>query len=303
MINVMYHYVRPDDSTFPFFNNLGVDVFCKQLDFFNKEYGFLSKDEYMNSIREGRNVEGVVLTFDDGFRDHYQYVLPELEKRGLWGIFYIATGIYGGKKKQLLDVHRVHFLRGRYGAKKILEELESLITDEMIDRGNIEKFRKNIYTSNLYKDEEKRLRELLNYLIKYRYRNEILDKLMLKFFDEEKLYEEAYLHKNELISLVEHGNIVGSHTYSHKVLSRLTYKEQFDEIKRSFDDLDFLVEQNYKSFCYPHGYKGTYDNRTIEILKELEVDDACVFDNKVHNNPNSKFEISRIDCNNFINLL
>ena len=86
MINVMYHYVRPDSDILPFFNNLTVDTFCKQLDFFDRTYGFLSKDEYINSIQEGRAAEGVVLTFDDGFRDHYQYVLPELKKRGLWGV-------------------------------------------------------------------------------------------------------------------------------------------------------------------------------------------------------------------------
>lgn len=303
MINVMYHYVRPDDSNFPFFNNLNIDTFRRQLDFFDKEYGFLSKDRYINSIKEGRDVEGVVLTFDDGFRDHYQYVLPELKKRELWGIFYITTGIYEKQEKSLLDVHRVHFLKGKYGAKKILEELNYLISDKMINKKNVAKFKKNIYLSDSYNNEEKRLKELLNYSIKYQYRREILDKLMLEFFDEEEMYDEVYLRQEEVASLAKYGNIVGSHTHSHKVLSRLTYEEQFDEVNRSFNYLESLVGKNsYRSFCYPHGYKGTYDDRTIEILKKLKVDDACIFDNKIYNDFNNRFEISRIDCNNFLNL-
>ena len=303
MINVMYHYVRPDDSNFPFFNNLNIDTFRRQLDFFDKEYGFLSKDRYINSIKEGRDVEGVVLTFDDGFRDHYQYVLPELKKRELWGIFYITTGIYEKQEKSLLDVHRVHFLKGKYGAKKILEELNYLISDKMINKKNVAKFKKNIYLSDSYNNEEKRLKELLNYSIKYQYRREILDKLMLEFFDEEEMYDKVYLRQEEVVSLAKYGNIVGSHTHSHKVLSRLTYEEQFDEVNRSFNYLESLVGKNsYRSFCYPHGYKGTYDDRTIEILKKLKVDDACIFDNKIYNDFNNRFEISRIDCNNFLNL-
>ena len=303
MINVMYHYVSPDDSNLPFFNNLNIDTFRRQLDFFDKEYGFLSKDRYINSIKEGRDVEGVVLTFDDGFRDHYQYVLPELKKRELWGIFYITTGIYEKQEKSLLDVHRVHFLKGKYGAKKILEELNYLISDKMINKKNVAKFKKNIYLSDSYNNEEKRLKELLNYSIKYQYRREILDKLMLEFFDEEEMYDKVYLRQEEVVSLAKYGNIVGSHTHSHKVLSRLTYEEQFDEVNRSFNYLESLVGKNsYRSFCYPHGYKGTYDDRTIEILKKLKVDDACIFDNKIYNDFNNRFEISRIDCNNFLNL-
>ena len=275
MINVMYHYVSPDDSNLPFFNNLNIDTFRRQLDFFDKEYGFLSKDRYINSIKEGRDVEGVVLTFDDGFRDHYQYVLPELKKRELWGIFYITTGIYEKQEKSLLDVHRVHFLKGKYGAKKILEELNYLISDKMINKKNVAKFKKNIYLSDSYNNEEKRLKELLNYSIKYQYRREILDKLMLEFFDEEEMYDKVYLRQEEVVSLAKYGNIVGSHTHSHKVLSRLTYEEQFDEVNRSFNYLESLVGKNsYRSFCYPHGYKGTYDDRTIEIIKKLKVDDA-----------------------------
>lgn len=35
---------------------------------------------------------GVVLTFDDGFRDFYDVVLPELVRTGLPGLLYLATG-------------------------------------------------------------------------------------------------------------------------------------------------------------------------------------------------------------------
>ena len=298
MINIMYHYVRPDSDTYPNFNSLSVDIFKKQLDFFEKRYGFLSKDEYQTAIKEGKNPKGAVLTFDDGFRDHVDYVLPELRKRGLWGVFYIPTGVY--QKNELLGVHRVHYLKGKYGSKLILNEALKIIDDSMLDHNTISDFDKEIYTGLNYKEDERQLRRLLNYYVSYEYRDEILNNLMKKFFNEKELFKEVYLPVDDIKNLVQNGNIVGSHTVSHKVLSRLSYQDQYNEIRNSFDFIHSVIMQDYKSFCYPYGYRSSYNNDTLKILSELNVDDACVFDNKIQNNKIRKYELSRIDCNQFL---
>jgi peptidoglycan/xylan/chitin deacetylase (PgdA/CDA1 family) len=298
MINIMYHYVRPDNSEYPYFNNLNIEIFKNQLDYFEKKYGFLSQEKYKNAIKNKININGAILTFDDGFKDHYSYVMPELKKRGLWGIFYISTGIY--KEKKLLGVHRVHYLKGKYGAGKILDELVNEVKDYMLDHDTINEFDKEIYIHSSYENDEKQLRRLLNYYIKYEYRDTILDTLMDKFFDKKELFKNVYLSKKEIIELQNNGNIIGSHTISHPVLSRLTYAEQYNELSESFNFLDKIVKQNYKSFCYPYGYNSSYNQDTLNILKKLNVDDACIFDNKIQDNDIKQYEISRIDCNQFM---
>jgi len=297
MINIMYHYVRPISDEYPFLNSLNLESFKRQLDFFQSEYGFLSKEEYLYSVKNNKNIDGAVLTFDDGLKDHYQYVLPELKKRKLWGLFFIPTGVYSNR--QLLGVHRVHFLQGKYGADKILEELSRLIDEHMIDHFEFEKFRNIIYSSHSYKDNEKTLKGLLNYYIKYEFRETLLDKLMLKFFNEDKLFDDVYLSQDDIVNLQSDGNIIGSHTVSHKVLSRLSYSEQFQEIKQSFDFLEGIIRQGHRSFCYPYGYPGSYNQDTLDILKKLNVNDACIFDNKVQSDNFNSLELSRVDCNRF----
>ena len=79
----MYHYVRPFDYAYPYLNSLDLNVFKRQLDYFERKYGFLSQQEYKDAVSEGENPTGVVLTFDDGLKDHVRYVAPELKKRGL----------------------------------------------------------------------------------------------------------------------------------------------------------------------------------------------------------------------------
>lgn len=300
MINVMYHYVRPDNKEYPYFNHLNLDIFERQLDFFEKKYGFISKNEYMNAIKSGTNIKGVVLSFDDGFKDHYKNVMNILEERGLWALFYISTSVYSSKK--LLGVHRIHYLNGKYGARRILKECEPFIENFMLDEENIKEYDTQIYTYFNYDKESKYLRRLFNYLIKYEYRDIVLDNLMNKLFDEDILFNEVYLTKDEIKQLHQKGNIIGSHSETHKVLSRLSFDEQYDEIKNSFDYLNNIIPLDYKSFCYPYGYSTSYNKDTLEILKMLNIDDAVLFDNKVQLDEIKKYELSRIDCNNFMDV-
>ena len=48
------------------------------------------------------------LTFDDGFKDHFKYVMPELLKRNIQGSFFPPS--MAVKNQELLDVHAIHFI-------------------------------------------------------------------------------------------------------------------------------------------------------------------------------------------------
>ena len=301
MKNIMYHYIRPNHSEYSYFNNLEVDTFRRQLDFFEKEFGFIKKEDYIQAIKSKRNIDGVVLSFDDGFKDHYLYAAAELNERGLWGSFYIPTGIYHNTDK-LLGVHRVHYLNGKYGATKILQDAISLIDESMLEIKKINEFDKDIYQFTEYAEDAKELRRLFNYFLKYEYRDIILDKLMLKYFDESELHNNVYLSTSDIKEMNDAGHIIGSHTISHPVLSRLNYKEQMKEIQDSFSFLSEICNIKFKSFCYPYGYKSSYNDITLRVLSELDIDEAVVFDNKAQGPIDDKYQLSRIDCNQFMEI-
>ena len=65
---VMYHYVRFGSENFPYFRYLHFHNFCRQLDHFEKIYGFVSKEDFLESVEKRENLtgRGVILTFDDG---------------------------------------------------------------------------------------------------------------------------------------------------------------------------------------------------------------------------------------------
>lgn len=298
---VMYHYVRPPLKEFPYFNSLSVETFKKQLDFFEKKFGFISQEDFLQSISSKKNIKGAVLTFDDGFQDHYEFVAPELKRRGLWGIFYISTGVYTSNKKKLLGVHRVHHLKGKFGAALILKDALKLLDEKHLDRSKIAEFDKEIYQhQNGITKEEKLLKRMFNYYISYEFRDIILDSLMDKYFDESDLFRKVYLSEREILSIAEAGNLIGSHTVNHPVLSRLSYIDQKNEIANSFDFIESLVGKTPRCFCYPYGYSSSYNLDTLSILHQLNVHNAVIFDNMEQTDGIKPLELSRIDCNQFL---
>ena len=125
---IMYHYVREYDDLLPNFRFLDFRNFGKQLDFFERNFGFVEKEEWDEALTSGLNetVSGkVILTFDDAMSCHYDYVFPELEKRNLWGIFYVPSLPYVENK--ILDVHRIHLLCGAYDGRDILNILLNIV--------------------------------------------------------------------------------------------------------------------------------------------------------------------------------
>lgn len=99
---LMYHGVRPIDfkTTNAFVSALTLPPgeLDKQVRYL-KERGFNT----VSMADVGLHLEGrkelpprsLVLTFDDGFQNNHQYVLPLLRRHGVTGTFYIITGLIG----------------------------------------------------------------------------------------------------------------------------------------------------------------------------------------------------------------
>lgn len=61
------------------------------------------------------------------------------------------------------------------------------------------------------------------------------------------------------------GMQVGSHSYFHRELAKLSPAEQAEEIAKSKEVLDRNLHQDTRWFCYPY---GSYDDVTLKLLRE-----------------------------------
>lgn len=69
----------------------------------------------------------------------------------------------------------------------------------------------------------------------------------------------------QLKKMKSSGMQIGSHSYHHRELTKLSPAEQAEEIAKSKEVLDRSLNQDTLWFCYPY---GSYDAATIKLLQE-----------------------------------
>ncbi len=304
---IMYHYIRNSDKNFPFFRYLSIENFYKQLDFFEKNYGFVKFDDFLELCREPfthenfKRIKGkILLTFDDGFIDHFKFVMPELLKRNTFGLFFIPTGIY--QRRKALDAHRIHYLIGRYEGKELMKIANSLLDENILEKVDFFKEKTYIKQDNDFYTSE--FKKLFNYYIKYDFREALLDKIIsLCGSNNEEIFSNLYMSENELKIMHQNKMILGSHSVDHLVFSKLGEKEQINQITNSFDFLEKTLGGFYvKTFCYPYGGFHTFTAFTQKILNDV----GCRFSFNVESRDATQDDIinkaqtlPRFDCNEF----
>ena len=103
-----------------------------------------------------------------------------------------------------------------------------------------------------------------------------------------------------MIKMKEQGMFFGSHGFNHLWLGYLNKKDQFNEIKQSFDYLlenNFIKDNEPLIMCYPF---GSYNEETISILNSLNIAYSLTTNvgSVSKNNNFSLHELSRWNTNN-----
>lgn len=273
---VMYHYVRLPDSRLPNFKYLHLDDFRRQLDHFQRTNRFIGQQEF-NAILNGEPIpsDGIILTFDDGLSDHVALVLPELRVRGLWGIFYVTTGILSGELP-MLDVHRVHLLLGAIDDTTLLKTLEAWVKPEMLTDLNRLEFREKPYIFQSNNDATVTFKRYLNYYLAPCWRTKALDHLFSVYSLDAELSAEYYCTPEDIKTLAHSEMMVGSHSVTHTVMSKLNAESQKREIDESFRIIDLLIGPNAgkRTFCFPYGGDESFNADTERLLREAQCDFA-----------------------------
>jgi peptidoglycan/xylan/chitin deacetylase (PgdA/CDA1 family) len=303
MKGVMYHYVRPGPGSLNQYRYLHVADFENQLDSLAASYGMTPRTAFEESLETGVPASGCLLTFDDGFADHYDHVLPALLKRGAWGIFYIPTGTY--LRNKLLDVHRIHVLLGHFGGTKGVEMLLDIVTEDMLRDQNVDAFRNDTYAHQDNDAQILHFKRMLNYYISYEAREPVLDRMMAAYLDgdsESSLFSRFYLSLDQLREMADRGMVIGSHGVDHLVMSKLTVDEQRQEIKSSCDFLAEVLDGPVDTFCYPYGGDHTFTSETERLLEENGIRYSFSVDPRDVTAQDLKTRrqgLPRFDCNDF----
>ncbi|MDX9860731.1 MAG: polysaccharide deacetylase family protein [Rhodospirillales bacterium] len=302
MRTIMYHYVREGDASMPYFRHLDFANFRRQLDFFESEYGFVERDEFDAFLAKGtmpKKAGKVLLTFDDGFSDHYDYVYPELMRRRLWGAFYVPASPY--LDNAMLDVHRIHLLCGTVAGQDLVNATVALVHEDMMPDSRVSGFRNATYTKQNNIQGITEVKRILNYYIDYKYRNYVVSKLCDKYQIDSSV-EKFYMDKGGMSQMESDGMIIGSHSVSHPVMSKLTREEQRAEIESSFGFLRSFLRLERSTYCHPYGGFHTFNGDTIDLLNDHGVEFSFNVESREivrSDSVQSRQHLPRFDCNEF----
>ena len=121
---ITYHYIKKKTKKNNGLNFLEIKNFINQLNYLKKKYSILDPEEAKHLLKNNLplNKKFCWLTFDDGYREHYDVVFQELEKRKIKGSFFpVVTAV---TKKKILEVNKIQFILSELNKDLLLSEIE-----------------------------------------------------------------------------------------------------------------------------------------------------------------------------------
>ena len=299
----MYHYVRPiKGSKYPGIKGLELADFKRQLDYLSENYNIVSTEKVISASKNLATLPNnpCWLTFDDGYKDHFEHVMPELLKRNLHGAFFPPRVAI--EEDKVLDVNLIHhILSCADNVDKLVGSLNSHCIVHGISERELNDFYEKYAIPNRFDNADTiYVKRMLQHVLPEDLRTGIAHEMFKEFvgLNVAEFSSELYMSVEEVRELVRNGMYVGSHGSMHYWLDTLTAEEQEKDIKESLKFLD-SVGASTKDWvmCYPY---GAYNNSTLSILKNFDAALGITTEVRVANlTCDNPFKLPRLDTNDF----
>jgi peptidoglycan/xylan/chitin deacetylase (PgdA/CDA1 family) len=271
---VMYHYVRDlARSRFPAIKGLDLERFRGQLAYLRRHHRFVRVEEVLAAVRAEAPLpeRAVLLTFDDGYSDHFRYVFPILDDLGLQGCFF--PPVRPLRERVVLDVNKIHFTLAAAPdvgevAAFCLARVDEL-RDEFGLRPAADYERELAVPSRLDDARTMLVKRLLQRGLPEAARARIAAEVFQRFVtaDEAAFAEELYLTWDQVRTMRRAGMWFGSHGVTHRWLDSLEAPEQRWELAGAVALLDELgYEARQRVVAYPY---GGFNETTLSVAGEL----------------------------------
>ena len=304
VVIVMYHYVRDlEHSRFPAIKGLSVERFRRQLDYIQAHYTPISMGNLLGALRFGGEdlpSNPILLTFDDGYSDHFANVFPLLDARGIQGCFFPPAQAV--LEHKLLDVNKIQFVLAvvpnvRALLDRVFSWLEEFRSQHVLRTR--EDYLQSLTGEHRYDTREVTiLKRLLQRELPEPVRVEIVQRLFAEFVtaDETAFACELYMSLEQITCLRRNGMHIGSHGFSHAWLNHISPEAQVVEIDRSLDFLkDLGVCRDDWSMCYPY---GGFNDSLLEILRERQCRIGFGVEPRIADlNADNRLTLPRLDTN------
>ena len=236
--------------------HLDVDEYFDQMKWLKRNTNILSMEEvfYILSNNKSFPKNAIAITFDDGFENNYSKAFPILKNLEIPTTFYISSAMIGSNKMFWVD------------------KLEDCIN-------NAKSKTINMILEKEYNFELKNSEDKINALTKIKSfckmsKNSLKEKVIEQLIaqtghkpdssnsDNYKVMSWQQLKEMSLNEYV----IIGGHSSSHEILSKLDVDEMQKIVKSSIDKLSSELNIKIEHYSYPEGQHDHYNQEVINAL-------------------------------------
>lgn len=263
---VMYHYVRPlAGSAFPRLKALDLADFRGQLDWLAGHHRMISLEEF-RAARAGAELPpgACLLTFDDGYLDHYTHVFPLLADRGIPGLFFAPYQSL--IQRRVLEVNKIQMVLASLAQPEALAaELDALLLAE--GRVDVAALRAAHFQPNRYDSAEVAYaKRLLQHALPGDVRSWAVGLLFQTHVstDEVGFAEDLYLTRDQAREMRAGGMEFGGHGARHLWHGSCSPADLADEVAGSVAAMQTIgapVQDGF--YCYPFGSEGPAVRRAV----------------------------------------
>lgn len=256
-------------------NLMTADHLYQQLGFLKAEYEVISPEDFRESRDEKCKLppRAVLLTCDDGLRNHLTAMLPVLREAGVQCLFFV-TGPSQENARPMLWHEQLYllFLTAPHSIRVDLPEAG--VRSEAHGRSAKRDLWKNLVVQLSAFDGERRQQML----------EEIRAQLGLLESWEEKYREDPVLaarfltlSRDEVRQLADAGMSIGAHTESHPDLSQMPEEIVARELRQNRQELELALGKPIWALAYPFGDPAAASTREMALAEECGF--TCAFVN------------------------
>jgi peptidoglycan/xylan/chitin deacetylase (PgdA/CDA1 family) len=248
LLVVLYHRVVPLSEVGaldPELVDATPEDFDQQMAYLRRHYRPVSVEDVLEARRSGRELlpGSVLVTFDDGYLDNFEYALPALERYGIQGLFFISTGHLS--ERTLFWWERLSLMVRRSTRDKVhiaYPAAEDLDLAGPEAKAQVVRRLNRIVKDHFALDLERFYAEL----------GEALG-VTWDPSEEHRLADAVLMRWDHVRALRRAGMGIGSHTRAHRVLQTLPHAVLADELSASRAKLELELGEPITTIAYPVG--------------------------------------------------
>lgn len=299
----MYHYVRDlKNSRYPDIKGLDVSLFKQQIEFIKNNFHPVTIEEVIAHYENGSGLpeKPILLTFDDGYIDHFTTVFPILQENGIQGSFFIPGKTF--TENVLLDVNKIHFVLASAPIGELYNDVLRYI-DQIIENHEYNELSKqelidHYAIANRFDSKEVVfVKRILQMVLPEDIRKRISSELFQKYvgIEEGKFARELYLNLDQIKCMKRNGMYIGLHGYDHYWLGKLEKDKMIADIDRSMEVLSDVIDKDSFIMNYPY---GNYNDDVLSYLREKGCKLGMTTDVRVAETmKDDRLLLPRLDCN------